>query len=154
MRKTVKVDIPYFDKGKEKKYTAEIKFISNGVVRDFSEHLAVMSYVQELWGEVQELTIELITARKEQRKDIKQKIKEKKKEIERISGSAFFHKRHDITCMILDDNNVQEPVLRDFKFWDRKVEPTDWINFLYSAVYKDVDGKKKALTKQSSTPEG
>ena len=141
------IDILYFEKGKEKQHSLDIKFISNGVVRDFSEHLQKITDVQYWWEEIVIMTAEMATAPKEMQKEIKEKIAQIKKQIEAVSNDGLMKKRLELTVRILDDNGIDVTELRENRFWDTKVEPSAWISFLYKAVYKDVDLKKKALTR-------
>jgi len=156
MSKKVTLNIKYREKGQDKEAGVGIDFISNYVSNEYTEITNEITGVKKAWDRMNVILQDrgdLLFRLKEkqiEKDDFKDQdgklLKESdvlEKTIKEYKDDVFFKRRVELIKQILEDNNCKIEMLYDFKFWDRKVEPAELMLFLTSAIYKDVDKKKK-----------
>lgn len=164
MSKEITYKLKYREKGEEKETPIKINFVSNYCNREFSSIIEEITSISNAWKRINIIMEEkgaLVyrrTAKKITKDEFKTKIKafdkEEKKlkeQIEEYSDNDFFKRRFNLIAQILEDNSVDDEMLTDFDFWDRKVDPSEIMAFLSGCVYKDLDtdkqgGQSKKLT--------
>jgi hypothetical protein len=158
MRKTITYNIKYNEKGNINEIPVTIKFVSNYVMREYSEIMAEIGNVRKDWD-----TLTLITAKRELLKnadgDNSEELEKIDSEIKKIEDNVrgykdndFFKKRFDLIQVILEDNGIENEMLLSSKFWDRKIEPQEIINFLNAAIAKDTDPGDNESNGQKKKP--
>lgn len=152
MKKSVKLEIPYYDRDTKKERVKEvtIKRIFNWASEKHQEMTDEALKAQEKYNNIKELikkTNDLFEKMpdnwKEIIKDLEEEIKKQTEEIKEYKRSGFFKERFNLIKGILEDNEVTDPDLLNYDFWHRKVEPDVLVTFLAKAVYKDIDIEAK-----------
>lgn len=157
MRKEIKYKLPYRQDGEDKIIEIKIDFISYKTIRNYSDNQgeaikattanSQMNIIEEQIAIEKEL-------KKEGYKERIEKLEEDYREcldiILDFNNNDFFNDRFNLIKHILIDNGYKDnELLMSNKFWDEMVEPSDFANFLESAIEKDTihDNKKKAKKK-------
>ena len=150
MKKVIDYSLEYFDKGEEVTKKVKIKFVSNRVQREYNELMSEVARVQDCYLEMQKIKSEMVAIRLKKDKDYKRVIAEKqerdselKEEINETDSKGFFKKRYELIKRILIDNGYGEDKVSTYEFWDESIEPSMLMDFLTTAVFKDVVETKK-----------
>ncbi len=152
-RKTERIEVPYIDEqGNNKNAIFNISFISRGIEKSYYECNDILIKVTKLFNELSDLNTNISAAfEREEKKEVIQVLQEQKKALEARMLSFgeldFFKKRFELIEKILVQNGYKDSEFCNFDFWENNVEPKQLINFLDTAVFKDVDieSKKKVL---------
>ena len=151
MRKEIKHTICYRDAGEDKSIVLTIDFISNRVMKDYSKLTTIAEQAKNANDRMSDLNTLITQVELKQEKDFEIKRDEYIEELDdcikvimEFENNGYFEKRFDLLKRILIDNKQGgNELLLSPEFWDENVDPTELINFLSVAVYKDVDIKKK-----------
>ena len=151
MRKEIKHTINYRDAGEDKSIELIIDFISNRVMKDYAKLTVIAEQAKNANDRMSDLNTLITQVELKQEKDFEIKKDEYIEELDdcikvimEFENNGYFEKRFDLLKRILIDNKQGgNELLLSSKFWDENVDPTELINFLSVAVYKDVDIKKK-----------
>jgi len=155
MRKEIKHKLQYREEGEQKEIGIKIDFISNRNLKTFTDSNLKASNAAAAWNRMS-ILVELLAIEKADKADgYKDAIKKYESEWKDLNESLlefnknnFFGDRIELVKKILVDNGYKEnKLLMNDDFWDINVDPSDFADFLQSAVYKDIDNKKKALAK-------
>lgn len=151
MRKKINYTIEYREEGEQKEVELEIDFISNRVMKDFSDLILLGNEAEEAYGRISDINTtmageELADEEKEELKKESARCVEK---IMEFNDNGYFEKRFEILKRILVDNGYKnDDKMMSLDFWENCVEPRDQLKFMTLAIYKDVDQKKKLYRKQ------
>ena len=150
MKKVIDYSLEYFEKGEEVTKKVKIKFVSNRVQREYNELMSEVARVQDCYLEMQKIKSEMVAIRLKKDKDYKRVIAEKQErdselqeEINETDSKGFFKKRYELIKRILIDNGYGEDKVSTYEFWDESIEPSMLMDFLTTAVFKDVVETKK-----------
>lgn len=156
---TVSIPIEYYEKGKEIVDGVDITLISQhafdqfDIIREVADKLTALSKktqeriahytkkLSELGEDDEEGTRVLIAS---QEKDID----EIKQEQKNLNLEKEFKRRVDLIIYLLEKNGCTESKFMNADFWYNDVHPATIMNFLYSAIYKDYDSKKKVQVEE------
>lgn len=146
------------DDGESKEINLKIDFISNGIIKRYNKLLSEMEFIRALWEKVQGLNAEISAYRLERPEGYSEKIKEIDteiklmiKEINSFGSDEHLKERVDLISTILRQNKIENQLLSDVDFWENRVEPSVIIDFLQTAVLKDIDQtRKKKLNFQNT----
>jgi len=146
MRKKIEYVLEYREEGEQKETTINIDFVSNRVLRDFSNLLVLSEKAQSAYDRISD--INTIIAGEEITEDEIKKYREESenclKQIMEFNENGYFEKRSEILSRLLVDNGYKnDRMLMNNDFWEECVEPSDLMGFMTKAVYKDTDQKKK-----------
>jgi hypothetical protein len=154
MRKTLKYELEYNDCGDFKILPVKITFISNWVSKEYGDIVKEINGVKVKYDRfnaiisdqgtaIYERSVDKLTQEQLQAKmdklDVEQK--EIQEYLEKYNDNVFFQRRVDLIKQIVNDNGNKEPMLQEFDFWNKQVEPVEMMKFLTEAVYKDLDEK-------------
>ena len=146
MRKKVDLNLEYREEGEVKNIKISIDFISNRVVKEFSQLITEATTVSRAHSRIQDIQ-EIISKEKltrQEMKDLKSEIKNLNNSILEFNNNDYFSRRKLLLDRILIDNGYKNnEMLMSDDFWEENVDPNDLMNFMYDAVYKDIDSKKK-----------
>ena len=146
MRKKVDLNLEYREEGEVKNIKISIDFISNRVVKEFSNLIAEAAQVAKNHSRISDIDSILAGEKltKKEIKDLKQEIKDLNNSILDFNNNGYFDRRSVVLNRILIDNGYKNnEMLMSDDFWEENVDPNDLMNFMYDAVYKDIDSKKK-----------
>ena len=153
MSKELTYNLKYREKGEEKKKHIVIKWVSNYCTREFREMLQSIDEVRKAKDNLEILMSERGTCLndgkngaadwKDRMKKLDAEVEENTQKILSYNDNDFFERRFNLLKQIVEDNGIKDDDLLSFEFWDRNVEPSDMMEFLAAAVYKDISGDKK-----------
>lgn len=146
MRKKVNYFLAYREDGVDGQIEIEIDFISNRVLKEYSELMTKSATVEKSQNRLNEIYEEISNVELTDEQIEELKIEEKKltENILSYSDNGFFERRQDLLIRILIDNGYSSHAkLMDPEFWESCVEPIELLGFLTSAIYKDLETKKK-----------
>ena len=153
MRPVKEITLPYFDKGEEKEFYFDIKFVPNKVHEDIRKLQNDIWFVQKTMDEMQEYLFEINHLKKENKKKFKEKIKEleelskeKEDKLKRIANKDFFERRFETILFILESNGIKIEELYERDFWNNCVDANIINQFLADVMQKDYVNKKKAVS--------
>lgn len=146
MRKKINYTIEYREEGEDKEIVIAIDFISNRVLKDFSNLVVLADEAQKAHNRISDIST--IIAGEDLPDDKREKLKTESKEcidkIMEFNDNGYFEKRFEILQRILIDNGYKEDnKIMSFDFWEDCVEPSEYLKFMTLAIYKDVENKKK-----------
>lgn len=152
MRKTVEHRIPYVDDlGASGTIDITISFVPNIAIKMYNDIIGVIESVRRKWDEMQFIMADMAAVEKEKPSDWKNKLRELQvkyyqagESIREKGDQYFFDKRMELVFLILKKNGITEPKYFDVEFWDNCVDPSDILEFINVAIWKD-DSKKKVL---------
>lgn len=151
-RKTIDIYVPFNDKGELKQKCFSIGFISNRMNREYiaievkiAEAVELATELTQIKDDISRTIIgkERLQERREKYKNLEEKKEKVEAKLKAIGESDFFKKRVDLAVSILKANGVDDEKVMTEEFWDEKVEPSDFVEFLRSAITKDYTEKKK-----------
>jgi hypothetical protein len=147
MRKEIVYKVPYRLEGEDKEVEIKIDFISNRTMKDFSTLFTLAGKAEKAWNRISDINT-LIMA-EDDTPEVNQKFEIEIEEcysiINEFNDNGYFTQRAALLERILIDNGYKDDeLLMSQDFWDECVDPSDLLNFMTKAVYKDVD-KKKAV---------
>lgn len=154
-RKTIEIFLPYNEKGETKQKCFNIGFISNRMDREYREMTGKVF-------EVRRLSVSLNNCIKKQAEIVTSKVKVKERlqmfkalkedqeqieaKIESLGTEDFFSDRVALAIKIIEANGIKDDEVMTQDFWDEKVLPGDFVEFLDAVISKDYTEKKKPLT--------
>lgn len=149
-RKTINYTIKYFERGKDKEKLVRISKISRDTMTKYGEVIAEVQRGKELEEEstaIIKKMADIIISRDINMKETRALCKPMKKRLDIISDSipknkSIFNMFVSIVNLVCDDNGIEDKELRSSKFWSKKTEPIDILEFLNAIVFKDVEGGK------------
>ena len=146
MRKKIHYTVEYRDQGEDKEIEISIDFISNRVMKEYSDVVLIADEAQRAFNRMSDIST--ILAGEELTEEKKQELKEEDikctEKILEFNENNYFKKRFDVLEKILIDNGHKDnEMLMDVNFWNDCVEPSELLKFMTNAVYKDIDPKKK-----------
>lgn len=147
MRKVIDYVLEYREEGLDCSASLSIDFISNYVIREYNEIMAVVYEVKKDWHEFL-LKIEVRKklysddAEKEKIELIEKEIVDLSEKLKKSGEGDFFKRRLELIKKILKDNGIEDEKFYSFEFWDQCVSPDVLLEFLDTVVWKDMDKKK------------
>jgi len=150
MRKEIKYKLSYVeDNGIQKELEINISFVPNIAIKKYNEIISTVHEVMKTWDDMNYLIADMAALDKEKPDGWKQQ--KLNKEIEyvtkaneiRLKGDQyFFDKRLELIFLLLKKNGIQDEKFFDPSFWDNNVDPSDILDFITAAIYKDENKKK------------
>lgn len=148
MRKKISYLLEYREDGEHKEIDIEIDFISNRVIKDYSDLILLAGEVEKAHNRISDIYT-ILASEKLTDKEIEDYKKEEENclaTILKFNDNGYFEKRFEILKRILIDNGYKnDKKLMSFDFWDESVDPFNLLEFMSKSVYKDIDNKKKLL---------
>ena len=156
MRKEIIHTLPYREDGERKEKRIKISFISYRMLREYSENQLIALRANAAHNRMVLIEEEMAIASREKLdgyKDVIKKFNIEHKEcldvILEFNDNNFFSDRFELIKRILTDNGYKNDlILMDDDFWDSKVDPYDFADFLDKAINKDSNDKKKITQSQ------
>ncbi len=150
MRKKIEHELNYRIEGVDGSKNIEIDFVSNRIMKDYSEIVAKASDAERAGDRMSDLNSLIASEETRQEEGYQVKVEQYKAElkncvdkIQAFSDNGFFEKRFEVLKRLLIDNGYKEDeLMMSMDFWNDSVDPYDLIYFLTIAIYKDVDKKK------------
>lgn len=148
MRKKITHILTFRDEGDEKTIEIDIDFVSNRVLKDYSELIVMAEKAEQAHNRISDISTivagEELTA--EKKESLQVESADCVKTIMKFNDNGYFQKRFEILKRLLVDNGHKEnEKLMNFDFWENCVEPAEQLKFMMLAIYKDVDEKKKVF---------
>ena len=151
MRKEIKYQLPYFEDGEENKIELKIYFVSYSMLINYSDNKEIAMQAVMSNNEMAIITEEIAIEKDEKSDgyeeriiDLELKYKGCVDSIMEFNYNGFFDERFKIITKLLTDNGYKNnDMLMNVDFWQEKVDPADFADFLEVAIYKDSDDKKK-----------
>jgi len=148
MRKKVDYKLEYREEGESKEITISIDFVSNRVLKLFSELVVLGSKVDTARDRMSDI-YSIKAGEKlsdEEKGKLDNELEDLKKQILEFNDNGYFEQREEILRRLLIDNGYKNnELLMSPEFWDECIEPGDLLIFMFQVIYKDVDMKKKVL---------
>ena len=152
MRKTVEHKIPYVDDlGSSGTIDITISFVPNIAIKMYNDIIGVIESVKRKWDEMQFIMADMAAVEKEKPTDWKNKLRELQikyyqagESIREKGDQYFFEKRLELVFLLLKKNGITEEKYFNKNFWDECVDPSDILEFINVAIWKD-ESKKKVL---------
>ena len=148
MKKILNYDLEYVEKGEEKIKVLSIKLVSQRVQREFGEIMDIIRGAELNFEKVNLLSIEIsslkelkIDGYKEKIKDIKKDVEKLTEEMKEIGSDEYYKNRFKTVKRILVDNGYEDDPICNYEFWDEKITPSVFIEFLMRCYNKDMDTK-------------
>jgi len=146
MRTKRNYTIEYREEGEHKEVEIEIDFISNRVMKDFSDLIVMGNVAEAAYNRISDINSILAGEKltEEQKEQYKQESVRCVDKVMEFNDNGYFVKRFEILKRILIDNGYKnDEKLMSLDFWENCVDPKDQLKFMTLAIYKDVDQKKK-----------
>jgi len=151
--KTIDYDIEYIEQGVVHKIPVKIFFVSHRVRRDYNSVVADMGRVQRLYDDITYNIASISALKTEKPKDWKDKVKEIEAENEQlaldindIAESGVLERRNELVIKLLKDNGATDKRIFDPESWEEHIDPSQQIEILELALWKDLNtDKKKAV---------
>lgn len=144
MRKKIDYKLEYRESGEVKYFDLAIDFVSNRVIKEFSDLVLMGGEAEKAYNRISDIYTILAAEKltKEEIDLLKVEIKACDNKILEFNENGYFEKRFNVLKRLLVDNGYKDEMILSFDFWDEKVDPINIIEFLYAAVYKDIEKKK------------
>lgn len=150
MRKEIEYSIPFVDEtGQPGKIDLTLSFVPNIAIRMYNDIIGVVRQVQKTWDEMQYAAAEMAALDhekpegwKNKKREIEIKYLKLGESIREKGDQYFFNKRLELVFLLLKKNGVTDERYFNPEFWDACVDPSDILEFINAAVWKD-DSKKK-----------
>jgi len=146
MRNKIKYNLVYREEGDEKEKELEIDFISNRVLKDFSALIVLATEAGDAFNRSSDITTIIAGEDLTDEKILEYREEEEKcmDKILEFNSNGYFEKRFKILERVLIDNGYKEDEkLMNIDFWENCVDPSHLLEFMSSAIYKDISNKKK-----------
>jgi hypothetical protein len=146
MRKPIDYTVEYREEGVQDEIEVRIDFISNRVMKDFSDLMVLANEAETAHSRISDIAT--IISGEDLTEEKKAELREESNncidKIMEFNDNGYFTKRFEILKRILVDNGYKENErLMSLDFWEECVDPAELLKFMYLAIYKDVDKKKK-----------
>ncbi len=156
MGKEVTLVLPFRKDGKQKSIDVKINFTSRGLIRDYEsmkkdqiEFAEKVSKLKDYNYLIDDYKLHKPEDYKLKLKDLYDKVKVLSEEIMSFDVNSFGDRQIKLIKNILIDNLVDNEMLLNDEFWNRNVDINDMLDFLESAIHKDIDLKKKPIKAES-----
>lgn len=144
MRKKIDYKLEYRENGEQKVKMLTVDFVSNWIIKKFSDLILLGGEAEQAYIRISDIHTELAGEELTDEKIdlLKQEIEQCNNKILEFNENGYFEKRYEILKRLLIDNGYNDEKLLSFEFWDQCVDPVNIMEFMYEAVYKDVQKKK------------
>ncbi len=150
-RKIKYIEVPYFEKGQEKKLEIEVKFVPNFVNVEIAKITMDIYKIKKLFSDRLDALSEISALKTNEKPDknkiklLETKMKELEKEMFDFGKTDFFKRRMEIIKEILESNGIEDEKFLSEKFWYKNVDADDLNKFLEDVGNKDYEDKKKVV---------
>jgi hypothetical protein len=143
MKKTLSINIPYYENGNLIYKHVQISFVSNWVLKEYNESIKKQIEYNEKINALSRLKTKMLSLKTQE---------EIKDNLNRQSElSVYFDNYENNTFVLikrlLKDNKIKDKQLLDYDFWYKHVDNKTVLKFVNDCIFKDMPETKEEKTK-------